>query len=77
MCKGPKIELEILNFVINAPAGSRFCYGESEAKPSWFAEQFIDRLYKHGYVYKERQNCAAGSTHYYIVRTLKPLSLLI
>jgi hypothetical protein len=64
----------MLNFVLNAPAGTRFCYGESEAKPSWLVEELVDRLYKLGYVHKEQKSCANELNHYYIVRTLKPLN---
>jgi hypothetical protein len=73
MSKKQRIELNMLNFVLNAPAGTRFFYGESEAKPSWLVEELVDQLYKLGYVHKEQNSCATGLNHYYIVRTLKPL----
>lgn len=42
MCKRQGIKISMLNFVLNAPAGTRFCYGESEAKPSWLVEELVD-----------------------------------
>jgi hypothetical protein len=73
MSKKQIIELNMLNFVLNAPTGTRLFYGESVAKPSWLVEELVDQLYKLGYVHKEQKSCATGLNHYYIVRTLKPL----
>jgi len=71
--KKKTIELTILDFVITAQAGSRFCYSQSKTAPSWLVLEFVDQLYKLGYIHKEQQSCATGLNYYFIVRTLKPL----